>query len=181
MPAGEDGGIYDMQEHMNVALPSDEDAQDDAAAADGWGTGQTGHGSTMEHGYGAPTGVPPGQQPDPPRPVWKHTEEGRREMESLGEILAERVIGQEAAVDMVATTMQMCYVGLQPSNGPLGVFLFVGPSGVGKTELAKALAAQLFGERHRELCHCPVCLRHRLAARQDPYRSGLHLDVVPGR
>ena len=146
VPAGEDGGIYDVQEGMNVALPSD---GADTVAGDDWSTGQTAHGAAMEHEYGAPIEEPPGQQSDSPRPVWDHTETGRREMESLGESLAERVIGQEAAVDMVATTMQMCYVGLQPSNGPLGVFLFVGPSGVGKTELAKALAAQLFGKQHR--------------------------------
>ena len=162
MPSGEGGGIYDMQEAMNVALPSDEDgdaagdayssgyASGSTAAAgdedDNWGTGQTGHGAAMEQEYGAPTGAAPGQKEEPLRPVFRRTEEGRSEMEALGEILAERVIGQEAAVDLVATTMQMCYVGLQASSGPLGVFLFVGPSGVGKTELAKALAAQLFGE-----------------------------------
>ena len=142
MPSGEGGGIYDMQEGMNVVLPSDEDGDDD----DDWGTGQNGHGAAMEQGYGAPTGAPPGQKDEPPRPVFRRTEEGRAEMEALGDILAERVIGQEAAVDLVATTMQMCYVGLQANSGPLGVFLFVGPSGVGKTELAKALAAQMFGE-----------------------------------
>jgi hypothetical protein len=105
VPAGEDGGIYDMQERMNVALPSDEDEEDGANA---------GRADAVERGYGAPTGAPPGQtlKLPPPRPVWNRTEEGRREMESLGKILAERVIGQEAAVDMVATTMQMCYVPL---------------------------------------------------------------------
>ena len=48
--------------------------------------------------YGAPVGRAPGTKEEPPRPVWDRTEEGRKEMESLGEILAQRVIGQEAAV-----------------------------------------------------------------------------------
>ena len=78
-----------MQERMSVALPSDEHSQDGSTTTDG----QL-YDSAMEHGYGAPTGVPPSQKTHPPPPVWKRTEEGRRQMESLGEILAERVIGQ---------------------------------------------------------------------------------------
>ena len=127
MPSGEGGGIYDMQEGMNVALPSDED--EEGPGGNDWGTGETGYGggggggATMQQGYGAPTGAPPGQPEPAARPVWNRTEEGRKEMEALGEILAERVIGQEAAVDMVATTMQMCYVGLQASSGKKTGFL----------------------------------------------------------
>lgn len=117
VPAGEDGGIYDMQERMNVALPSDEEAAN--SAVDDLGAGQAGNGAAMEHGFGAPIGVPPGQSTGSSRLVWDRTEEGRREIENLGEVLAERVIGQEAAVDMVATTMQMCYVGLHASSGEI--------------------------------------------------------------
>jgi hypothetical protein len=96
---------------------------------------ETGHGgrAVMDRGV-MDRGVPqPPQPPLPPPEVWDRSEAGRRGIESLGDTLAQRVIGQQAAVDMVATTMQMGYIGLQAQSGPLGVFLFVGPSGVGKT------------------------------------------------
>ena len=59
--------------------------------------------------------------------------------------LAARVVGQDHAVKAVAETIRVVRVGLVSPNRPGGVFLFLGPSGVGKTELAKALAEFLFG------------------------------------
>jgi ATP-dependent Clp protease ATP-binding subunit ClpC len=63
----------------------------------------------------------------------------------LEESLGERVIGQEAAVQAVAQAVRIARSGLKDPRRPQGVFLFIGPTGVGKTELAKALAEQLFG------------------------------------
>lgn len=65
-------------------------------------------------------------------------------LQGLGERLKQRVIGQDAAIDAVAQRLVMAYSGISARKGPLGVFLFLGPSGVGKTELAKALAFELF-------------------------------------
>ena len=59
--------------------------------------------------------------------------------------LKERIIGQDVAVDSVAQRLIMAYSGISARKGPLGVFLFLGPSGVGKTELARSLAFELFG------------------------------------
>jgi ATP-dependent Clp protease ATP-binding subunit ClpA len=69
-----------------------------------------------------------------------------RALLDLEDTLALRVIGQPEAVAMVADHIQTNAVGMQQERGPMGVFLFVGPTGVGKTELAKALAAALVGE-----------------------------------
>jgi ATP-dependent Clp protease ATP-binding subunit ClpC len=69
------------------------------------------------------------------------------ELERLQELeadLHERVIGQEEAVELVADTIRRARVGLSEGDRPLGSFLFLGPTGVGKTELVKALAERLF-------------------------------------
>ncbi|NEJ83186.1 AAA domain-containing protein, partial [Rhizobium leguminosarum] len=63
---------------------------------------------------------------------------------TLKQQLQARIIGQEAAIDKVVKTIQRTHIGLQDPNKPLGTFMFLGPTGVGKTELAKALAATLF-------------------------------------
>jgi ATP-dependent Clp protease ATP-binding subunit ClpC len=69
------------------------------------------------------------------------------ELERLQELeadLHERVVGQEQAVELVADTVRRARVGLSEDDRPLGTFLFLGPTGVGKTELVKALAERLF-------------------------------------
>lgn len=64
---------------------------------------------------------------------------------TLEERLAERVVGQDPALNAVAERLRNSKAGLSGENGPLGVFLLVGPSGVGKTETARAIAEELFG------------------------------------
>lgn len=77
-------------------------------------------------------------------PVTKLAEGEREKILRLNETLHERVIGQDEAVDAVSDAVIRSRAGLQDPNRPLGSFLFLGPTGVGKTELAKSLAEQLF-------------------------------------
>ena len=77
-------------------------------------------------------------------PVTKLVEGEREKLLSLNSTLHKRVIGQDAAVDAVSDAVLRSRAGLQDPNRPLGSFLFLGPTGVGKTELAKALAENLF-------------------------------------
>ena len=72
-------------------------------------------------------------------------EEGAR-LRSLEDTLHRRIVGQEEAVSAVARAVRRGRVGLQDPNRPSGSFIFLGPSGVGKTELCKALAQALFGD-----------------------------------
>ncbi len=69
----------------------------------------------------------------------------REQLLHLEAILGERVIGQHAAIKAVASTMRRARAGMQSSTRPIGSFLFLGPTGVGKTETAKALARTFFG------------------------------------
>jgi len=77
-------------------------------------------------------------------PVAKMLESDKQKLLKLADVLHDRVIGQEEAVDKVADAIQRSRAGLADPNRPLASFMFMGPTGVGKTELAKALSAQLF-------------------------------------
>jgi ATP-dependent Clp protease ATP-binding subunit ClpC len=79
-------------------------------------------------------------------PVSQLTQEERERLLRLEQQLHERVIGQEEAVDAVAEAIRRARAGLSDPNRPIGSFLFLGPTGVGKTELARTLAEALFGE-----------------------------------
>ena len=78
-------------------------------------------------------------------PVKKLEEEESDRLRRLEEILHKRVVGQEEAVSAVSKAIRRGRVGLKDPNRPIGSFLFLGPTGVGKTELSKALAEAVFG------------------------------------
>ena len=81
-------------------------------------------------------------------PVTKLVEGEREKLMRLGEVLHQRVIGQDKAVDAVADAVLRSRAGIKNRNRPVGAFLFLGPTGVGKTELAKALAQELFDDEN---------------------------------
>ena len=77
-------------------------------------------------------------------PVDKMLEGEREKLLKMEEALGKRVVGQREAVEAVSTAVRRARAGLQDPHRPLGSFMFLGPTGVGKTELTKALAAFLF-------------------------------------
>ncbi|PTK57684.1 ATP-dependent chaperone ClpB [Staphylococcus nepalensis] len=82
-------------------------------------------------------------------PVSKLVETEREKLLNLADILHERVVGQDKAVDLVSDAVVRARAGIKDPNRPIGSFLFLGPTGVGKTELAKSLASTLFdSEKH---------------------------------
>ena len=81
-------------------------------------------------------------------PVKKLTQDENEKLKNLEKTLHERVIGQNESVEAVAKAIRRGRVGLKDPNRPIGSFLFLGPTGVGKTELSKALAETLFGNEN---------------------------------
>jgi ATP-dependent Clp protease ATP-binding subunit ClpB len=81
-------------------------------------------------------------------PVDKMLEGEREKLLQMEIQIAKRVVGQEEAVEAVSTAVRRSRAGLQDPNRPLGSFMFLGPTGVGKTELARALAEFLFDDEH---------------------------------
>lgn len=80
-------------------------------------------------------------------PVGKLQEDEQTKMKNLYDHLAKKVIGQDEAVLKVTKAIRRSRAGLKAKNRPIGSFLFVGPTGVGKTELSKSLAMELFGSK----------------------------------
>ena len=80
-------------------------------------------------------------------PVGELKEKEQTQLRDLDQSLAEIVVGQDNAIDKVTRAVRRNRIGLRKTNRPIGSFLFVGPTGVGKTELAKALTYELFGNR----------------------------------
>ena len=81
-------------------------------------------------------------------PVDKMLEGEREKLLTMEQALQQRVVGQADAVEAVATAVRRARAGLQDPNRPIGSFMFLGPTGVGKTELTKALASFLFDDEH---------------------------------
>ena len=81
-------------------------------------------------------------------PVAKLVEGEREKLSRLAETLHKRVIGQDKAVEAVSDAVLRSRAGIKNRNRPIGAFLFLGPTGVGKTELAKALAQELFDDEN---------------------------------
>jgi ATP-dependent Clp protease ATP-binding subunit ClpC len=81
-------------------------------------------------------------------PVEKLTEKESEKLLKLEEILHKRVIGQDEAVKSIARAVRRARVGLKDPKRPIGSFIFLGPTGVGKTELSKALAEAMFGDEN---------------------------------
>ncbi|WP_336488195.1 ATP-dependent chaperone ClpB [Methylobacterium nigriterrae] len=79
-------------------------------------------------------------------PVDKMLEGEREKLLAMEQALAKRVVGQQEAVEAVSTAVRRARAGLQDPNRPIGSFMFLGPTGVGKTELTKALAGFLFDD-----------------------------------
>lgn len=79
-------------------------------------------------------------------PVGKLTQQAKQRLLRLDKTLHQRVIGQDQAVVAIADALRRSQSGLRNPNRPIGSFMFLGPTGVGKTELAKALAAEVFGD-----------------------------------
>lgn len=82
-------------------------------------------------------------------PVQKLQKEEQSKMKNLDKNLSKKIIGQDIAIEKVTKAIKRSKAGLKEPNKPIGTFLFVGPTGVGKTELVKCLAEELYGNRNQ--------------------------------
>ena len=102
-------------------------------------------------------------------PVYKLTEEETAKLLRMEDELHKRVIGQVDAIRAVSQAIRRTRAGLKDPKRPSGSFIFLGPSGVGKTELAKTLAEFLFGDEQALICSGHVRVHgkaHRVAPRR---------------
>ena len=106
-------------------------------------------------------------------PVQKLEEKESERLLKLESTLHKRVVGQNEAVEAVAKAMRRGRVGLQDPNRPIGSFLFLGPTGVGKTELSKALAEAMFGSEN-------ALIRVDMSEYMEPHSIAKMIGSPPG-
>lgn len=106
-------------------------------------------------------------------PLQKITEGEGSRLLSLESVLHERVIGQHEAVSAVSRAVRRARAGFKDKNRPVGSFLFLGPTGVGKTELAKALAQHLFGDER-------AMLRYDMSEYMEKHTTARLIGAPPG-
>ncbi len=106
-------------------------------------------------------------------PVSRMTRDESTSLLQLGEELKKQIIGQDHAIEQVVNTIRSAKQRLNKEEGPIGVFLLVGPSGVGKTELARVVAMTLFGDEH----HMVVL---NMTEYQNEYNTSRLIGADPG-
>lgn len=106
-------------------------------------------------------------------PVKKLTQDENEKLKNLEKVLHERVVGQEEAVTAVAKAIRRGRVGLKDPKRPIGSFIFLGPTGVGKTELSKALAGALFGDEN-------AMIRVDMSEYMEPHSVSKLIGAPPG-
>ena len=106
-------------------------------------------------------------------PAKKITEDENEKLKNLEKELHKRVIGQNEAVEAVAKAIRRSRVGLKDPKRPIGSFLFLGPTGVGKTELSKALAEVLFGDEN-------AMIRLDMSEFMEPHSVSKLIGAPPG-
>ena len=106
-------------------------------------------------------------------PVSKVSENESEKLKNLEANLHKRVIGQDEAVSAVAKAIKRSRLGLKDPNKPIGSFLFLGPTGVGKTELSKALAESLFGSED-------ALIRIDMSEYMEPHSTAKLIGAPPG-
>ena len=106
-------------------------------------------------------------------PVSKLTETESEKLKNLDKTLKERVIGQDEAVESLARAIKRARDGLKDENRPIGSFMFLGPTGVGKTELTKALAENLFGNEN-------AMIRFDMSEYMEPHSISKLIGSPPG-
>lgn len=106
-------------------------------------------------------------------PVSKLTETETEKLKKLDETLKERVIGQDEAVEALARAIKRARVGLKDEKRPIGSFMLLGPTGVGKTELTKALAQNLFGDEN-------AMIRFDMSEYMEPHSVSKLIGSPPG-
>ena len=106
-------------------------------------------------------------------PVTKVTDDEEKRLKNLESTLTSRIVGQDAAVSAVARAVRRGRLGIKDPTRPIGTFLFIGPTGVGKTELSRVLSEELYGQRD-------ALIRVNMSEYQESFSSSKIIGSPPG-